>query len=231
MSGAGTCGGRGRMLAGCPGSPGTGLHPRAWWQVLDAAGRRRRRQGKTKQEEEALDMDVENILAKAGRICRCVARSAPRMRRTACSSSRSRSWPAEAAGARVQRVPAAVTQPPVPVARRGGHGGARRSTAGLTAPGRRRGLRRPGAAVRRLRREGRPGPLGTGSGRDDRGAGFAEPGAGARPHVDPPARGQPALTFNSGPIRGRPGCALRVPGQRRLQREAPAASSQRESSS
>ena len=74
--------------------------------------------------------------------------------------------------------------------------GARHSTAGLRAQGRRRGLRQAGAAIRCLRREGRPGPLGTRSGRGDRRPGFAEPGAGAGPHLDPPAQApRPAMTL------------------------------------
>ena len=46
------------------------------------------------------------------------------------------------------------------------------------AHGCRRGLRRAAAAVRRVRREGRPGPLGTRGGADDRRPGFASSGAG-----------------------------------------------------
>jgi hypothetical protein len=87
---------------------------------------------------------------------------------------------------------------PCPVKARdlAGHRPHRRGTAGLRAKGRRRGFRRAGTAVGRLRRDGRPGPLGTRGERDDRRPGVAEPGAGARPHLDPPAQAPgPAMTL------------------------------------
>jgi hypothetical protein len=68
--------------------------------------------------------------------------------------------------------------------------GTRRSTGGSGAHGRRRGLWRAGAARGRLRREGRAGPLGVGGGRGHRRAGLTEPGAGARPDMEPRAAAQ-----------------------------------------
>ena len=102
-------------------------------------------------------------------------------------------------------------------------GPARHGTGRPGAHGRRRGFRRSGAAVRCLRGEGRPGPLGTRGGRDDRCGGLAEPGAGARPHLDPPEQAPAMMVSPASGTAGRccgiragaGGGTVRAPGWRR----------------
>ncbi len=218
----------GRMLAGCPGT-GTRIHPIPGGRLSIQQGAGPAARGRPSWgQEEALDMDVENVLAKASEnlsVRRAFGTAYEKDGMLIIAVALVAGGGAGGTGTARTRSGDSAARPGG-VACRGRARGARRSIAGLRAHGRRRGLRRAGAAVRRLRRQGRPGPLGTRGGRDDRRPGLAEPGAGARPHLDPPAQApQSAMTLNSRHVRRRQRCAAAGSGTRQLQREAPTASS------